>query len=105
MKSADHRDAPSAQLRPLAEEDLITIWLYSYERWGELQADLYLEKLKHTFARLAETPQLARERAEFIPPVRIHPCEQHLIVYLAIDNGVDIIRVLHQSMDVDSRLD
>ena len=28
-----------------------------------------------------------------------------MIVYLALDDGINIVRVLHESMDVDSHLD
>lgn len=28
-----------------AESDLIGIWRYSFEQWGELQADKYLDEL------------------------------------------------------------
>lgn len=105
MRGGNQQDPRHVQLRPLAEEDLIAIWLYSYEQWGEPQADLYLEQLEPGFARIVETPLLARERVELTPAVRIFPCEQHLIVYLVIDDFVEIIRVLHQSMDVDTHLE
>ena len=29
----------------LAEQDLIEIWLYTFNEWGEQQADKYLEDL------------------------------------------------------------
>lgn len=30
-------------IQPLAEEDLMAIWRYSFEEWGESQADKYLD--------------------------------------------------------------
>jgi len=105
VRGDNQQDPHHVQLRPLAEEDLIAIWLYSYEQWGGPQADLYLEKLEQALARIVQTPQLARERREFTPAVRILPCEQHLIVYLVTDNNVDVVRILHQSMDIDTQID
>ena len=56
-------------------------------------------------ALLAEQPSLCREREEFMPPVRIHNHTHHLIVYQAFEDGISVIRVLHESMDVDAWLD
>ena len=53
---------------------------------------------------LAATPELAAERRDFRPPVRIHHYEKHLIIYVINDSGILIVRVLHQSQDVPTRL-
>lgn len=37
--------------RILAREDLIAIWLYSFERWGDAQADTYLDHLEKASPR------------------------------------------------------
>ena len=37
---------------------------------------------------------MARERPEFSPPVRIHVCREHLIVYRVEDERILIIRIL-----------
>ena len=47
---------------------------------------------------------ICRERLEFTPPARIHHHAHHLIVYLAQDDGINIVRVLHENMDVDGQL-
>ena len=95
---------PAIFRRPLAEEDLINIWLYTYENWSEEQANHYLDTLESAFKLIAENPLICRERDELTPPVRIHPCEQHLIIYIKIDSGIDIIRILHKTMDIDVQL-
>lgn len=56
------------------------------------------------FVRLAENPALAAERCDFDPPGRIHRHERHLIVYLAEDDGILVLRVLHETMDVPAHL-
>ena len=88
-----------------AEQDLIEIWLYTFSEWGAKQADKYIDDLAGAFNLLAAQPHQCRERGEFSPPVRIHHHGHHLIVYLAVADGVNIVRVLHESMDVDSRLE
>ncbi len=32
--------------RPLAENDLIDIWIYGYEQWGIAQADHYIDGME-----------------------------------------------------------
>ncbi len=44
-------------------------------------------------------PEIARERTEFHPPVRLHPHQAHLIVYQLEDKHLLIIRVLHRRTD------
>lgn len=88
----------------LAEQDLVNIWLYSWEEWGEIQADQYLDALEQVFNLLAGQPLLGRERKEFTPVVRTHVHAQHLIIYQTSENGIRLIRVLHKSMDIDARL-
>jgi toxin ParE1/3/4 len=88
-----------------AELDLVDIWLYTFNEWGEKQADKYLDELAAAMDLLAQQPLICRERSEFTPPVRIQHHEHHLIVYLAQDNGINVIRILHENMDVDGQLE
>jgi toxin ParE1/3/4 len=89
---------------PLAEEDLINIWLYGYEQWGLKQADCYADSLDEQFKLLAASPEICRERAEFIPPVRIHRHGSHLIIYTANRAAIVIVRVLHYRMDLQRHI-
>lgn len=53
---------------------------------------------------LAATPEIAVERRDFQPPVRVHHYEKHLIIYVITNKGILIVRVLHQSQDVPAQL-
>lgn len=88
-----------------AEQDLLEIWLYTFNEWGEQQADIHLDDLSGAMALLAEQPLASRERLEFNPPVRIHHHAHHLIVYLVHDEGISVVSVLHESMELDSHLE
>lgn len=88
-----------------AEQDLLEIWLYTFNEWGGSQADTYLDELAAAMELLAEQPLICRERPEFNPAVRIHHHAHHLIVYLVIHEGIKIVRVLHESMDVVGQLE
>lgn len=79
-----------------AEDDLIEIYIDGVARFGEAQADEYHREVGRMLELLSENPRMARERAEITPPVRIHPFQSHLIVYL-IDQHDDIfvVRIRH----------
>lgn len=59
------------RLRPAAVLDLEAIWTFTAERWSAAQADRYVTGMVRAFERIAENPQIARERTEYVPPVRI----------------------------------
>lgn len=86
-------------LTPAAEADLEGIWRYTAESWSVRQADEYIGGLVKSFALIASMPTMARERAEFDPPVRIHVHDRHLIVYVLEGEGVAILRVLGGRQD------
>jgi toxin ParE1/3/4 len=88
-----------------AEQDLVEIWLYTLNEWGEQQADSYLDELAAAIQMLAKQPLVCRERPELNPPVRIHHHARHLIVYLAVDDGISVVRILHENMDVHGQLE
>lgn len=81
--------------RPRAEADLSGIWAYTVEEWSESQAISYLEGLDAAIKLLSEHPEIARERKEFSPPVRIFPHRAHLVIYTFNSNTLEVIRVVH----------
>ena len=82
-------------IRPAAQTDLSDIWHYGADHWGIDQADRYADALFALFDLLSDFPEMARERDEFIPPVRIHPSGVHLVIYQADGQEVEIISKLH----------
>lgn len=87
------------RLTPAAQNDLEDIWRYTARQWSPQQADRYTDILEDTFDRLLFMPEMARERVEFDPPVRIHPSAEHLIVYRIEDGYLAILRILGASQD------
>ena len=87
------------RLRPRARDDLEAIWLYTAEQWSIDQAEHYIRQLTAGIDLLADQPKIARERAELIPLVRIHPVVSHIIVYRIEPDYIDIIRIRHRRED------
>ena len=92
-------DLTGYRLTPAAQNDLEDIWLYTLEQWSVQQADRYTDILEDTLDRLLFMPEMARERPEFDPPVRIHPSAEHLIVYLIEGNQLVVLRILGAGQD------
>ena len=45
-------------------------------------------------------PNLCPDRDEFNPPVKIYHHKKHLIIYIVETDFIQIIRVLHERMDI-----
>jgi len=88
----------------LAEDDLIGIWLYSFEQWGADQADAYLDKLQAGIDQLARNPTIGKACDHIRRSYRRLHVERHLIYYRVIQNRIEIVRVLHDSMEPDLHL-
>ncbi|PCK08693.1 MAG: plasmid stabilization protein ParE [Alteromonadaceae bacterium] len=94
----------SLNKHPLAEEDLIAIWIYGCETWSANQADHYFELLEAKINSLREFAGRYPLRSQFNPPIRICPHLSHIIIYTIDADTVTIIRVLHKTMNVEQRL-
>ena len=92
-------------LRQQAQADLESIWLYSYQAWGAEQADQYIRSLLSSFTWLSENPQLGKQRAEIKPGYYCFPEGMHLVFYKITQDGIDIIGIPHQNMDIAGHFD
>jgi len=91
-------------LRPKAIDDLQSIWDYTVDTWGKSQAEIYLSLLDKTFKELARTPESGRKCDYILNGYRKFPAGKHVIFYRVINEDIEIVRILHQSMDVKRHL-
>lgn len=90
----------SFRLSLAAEEDIVRIAEQGVRLFGAVQARQYHDELFAIFDLIAASPQIARERLELAPPMRIHPFKAHLVVYrIESDGDVFIVRVRHGHED------
>jgi toxin ParE1/3/4 len=87
-----------------AWDDLDGIWTYTARRWGPDQAERYLRQIAEAVELIAETPGLGRNCDHVREGYRKYPVGSHVLFYRAIDDGVDVVRILHQRMDFDRQL-
>ena len=89
-------------LKPQAESDLVQIWQFTAELFGETQANDYLDYLANGIEQLSEYPLLGTNCDHIIPGYRRLVLGKHSVFYTSDANHITVVRVLHQDMDVRS---
>ena len=93
-------------LSPGAHADLEQIWDYTCERWDDDQAEEYVREIQHAIDRVVDNPMIGRACDEVRPGYRKHAVGSHTLYYrIALGDVIDVVRILHQRMDVDRHLD
>ena len=89
-----------------ASEDMENIWLYTFENWSKEQADRYVNLIFDEIEHLAENPDSGKDFSHIRKNYRCSKVKSHIIFYRRIEKqtGIEIIRVLHQRMDIQNRL-
>ena len=93
------------QLTELAKQDLRLIGRYTQITWGREQRNTYLAKIDAAFQLLAMEPQLGKSCDDLLAGYRKYPVGKHLIFYRQSADRLEIIRILHQRMDIEAHFD
>lgn len=94
----------SFRLKPEALADLNDIGDYTLEKWGEEQEEVYLASLYKAFSDIADHPYSGSSYEHVRERYRKYIIGKHLIFYRVLDSEIEIVRVLHHSMDIDHHL-
>lgn len=92
---------PSFRFLPLARDDLNEIWEYIAQD-NLNAAENLVERIEELCQLLAQHPHLGRRREELAAGLRSFPAGSYIIFYQLITDGIEIVRVLHSSRDIDS---
>ena len=92
------------QLTNKAYEDLRGIARYTEQTWGVEQRKKYLAQLDQSFHRVAENVGIGRNCDHIKADYHSLPVGMHLVFYRVDGATVTIVRILHQSMDVERQL-
>jgi toxin ParE1/3/4 len=89
-----------------ASNDLEKIWLYTFETWSKEQADKYLNLLFDEIEYLCLKPNSGSDFGNVRMGYFRSRVNAHFIFYLINEkkNQIEIIRILHQQMDIENRL-
>lgn len=83
-----------------AARDIENIWKYVAQN-NPKAADKLFDTLRTTFPKLAKFPQMGKERPELAAYLRSFPVKSYLIFYRPMDEGIEIVRILHGSQDIE----
>lgn len=89
-----------------AQIDIENIWLYTFDRWSIEQADRYFNLILDEIEYLAQNPNAGKDYSHIRKGYYRAKVKSHFIFY-RIDlkeNQIEIIRILHQQMDIENRL-
>jgi toxin ParE1/3/4 len=95
---------PRVLRRPQAGADIAEVWDFIADDSLE-QADLWLDRLDEKLKTLAGQPRIGRSRSQLAPGLRSLPFGRYVIFYLPIEDGIDLVRLLHSARDVDAAFD
>jgi toxin ParE1/3/4 len=93
------------QIRPEAQRDLDAHGLYLASKGGLHLAMRFVDSARASFTALGDTPHMggkiqSRNLAfAHLRKWRVSSFANYLIFYLPLDNGADILRVLHAASD------
>jgi toxin ParE1/3/4 len=86
---------------PRAKSDLVEIWDYIADD-SEARADSFVDMIDEKLLALASNPGMGRAGDELAQGLRSFPVGRCVIFYRSISEGVEIVRVLHGSRDIDA---
>jgi len=92
---------PPVTRRPLAAADILDIWDHIAEDSLD-RADRWVDKLDEKFGILATQPLMGRAREELAADLRSFPFGRYVIFYMPVQDGIDVVRVLHSARDVEA---
>jgi len=87
-----------------AEHDVKKIYLDTAKRWGMVQADKYNDGLENSINLIADNPDLGRQCDYIKKGYHRHEYERHVIFYRKRQQGILIVRIFYDAMDIKKHL-
>lgn len=95
----------SCKFHPEAEIRIAEIWRFTYQQWGEEQADKYLLNIDTEIKRLCAGELIGRNYNHLEKhDIKFISCQRHYIFYTEDEDNIFILTVLHDVMDLPIRL-
>ena len=89
-----------------AHNDLQSIWLYTFEEWSAEQANRYFNLILDEVEFICQNPLSGKNYEAIRKGYFKARVKSHFIFYKInqVKEEIEIIRILHQRMDIDTRL-
>jgi len=86
---------------PLARDDLKQIGRYIAQESGSRVAALrMLDLMRQKMELYATQPELGESRPDLGSDVRHFPVKSYVVFYRPLDDGIEVLRILHGSRDI-----
>jgi len=93
---------PKVLYSPAAIDDLDDIWLYIAVEADVETAKGFLQRVENACERIVRSPIGFRLRSEFGRDLRSFPFGNYIIFYLPEPYGINIIRIVNASRDLET---
>jgi toxin ParE1/3/4 len=87
-----------------AVSDLEEIWFYTVEKWSVAQADRYYSLIFDEIDYICKNINSGKPMDHVRKGYRTAKVKSHLIFYRITNEAVEIIRILHERMDIDRQM-
>ena len=87
-----------------AISDLEEIWLYTLETWSLEQADRYYNLIVDEINYICKSKNAGKSMEHVRKGYRASKVKSHIIFYRVINDTIEVIRILHEQMDIENRL-
>ena len=87
-----------------AIQDLEEIWFYTFNTWSLEQADRYHSLITKEIEFLATKPKSGKILDHIRIGYRSTKVKSHYIFYRFTSTELEVVRILHESMDIPNRL-
>ena len=92
---------PRVVYLPEAREDLFRIWQFIATGSGSPGiADNFIDVVDDTCGIYAGQPEMGQMRPELDSCVRSFPVGKYVVFYLATEEGIEVIQVIHGARDI-----
>jgi len=87
-----------------AVSDLEQIWLYIVEKWSVKQADRYYNLIFDEIEFFCKNDGAGKSMEHVRKGYRASKVKSHLIFYRVSNVIIEIVRILHENMDIENRI-
>lgn len=84
--------------------DIEEIWFYTFATWSQEQADRYHLMIMKEIDFIASNPESGKTMDHFRKGYRSSKVKFHYIFYRITSIELEVVRILHENMDIPNRL-
>ncbi len=87
-----------------AISDLEDIWAFTFHTWSKTQADRYHSMIINEIEFLSANSTSSTDQSHIRSGYRSSKVNSHIIFFRIFEKEIEIVRILHERMDIPNRL-